>query len=390
LIALLLAAAAAFPAPAQASVTIIDDAGASASKGDAGASASKGDAGASASKGDAASASNGASGLRAFLDAAGVYARSLSSAEIGHGLREQLAVDPLTLTGPRTIVFARRATGLVATMEPAKARAALKAWKRPWHVGLVAKGRLYTASGRDAQALLKALQRAQPLSVKGPVAVWFAVEPPLRSATFTVQASAQGLSAEGRVTASKPLLQGPKPTPCAGTPPGCFVAGLGPAGHELLVRALVYAGEPTPRAGPTGGTRIAARLDRIDASALGRHRTIPDAMLYAAAFDAIGWPADARCQTPPDVEVLTNPRCEAPPPLEAAGEGAELSADPPQVAAALSRLTALDALKGEAAAGAYATYLLYGQLLRHLGPLTMRAQAAENDAAEVSLQLPLH
>jgi hypothetical protein len=355
LIALLLAAAAAFPAPAQASVSIED-----------------------------------ANGLRAFLDAAGVYARSMSSFEVGHGLREQLAVDPLTLAGPRTIVFARRATGLVATMEPAKARAALKAWKRPWHVGLVAKGRLYTASGRDAQALLKALQRPESLPTKGPVAVWFAGEPPLRGATFTVQASAQGLSATGLVTASKPLLQGPRPAPCAGAPMACFVAGLGPAGHELLVRALVQAGEATPRTEPGAGTRIAGRLEGIDASALGRHRSLPDAMLFAAQFDAIGWPQDAQCHTPPDVEVLTNPRCEQPPPLDADGEGAEASVDLAQVAQALSRLTALDALKGEAAAGAYATYLLYGQLLRHLGPATMRATQRDAAAAEVSLSLPLH
>jgi hypothetical protein len=356
LIALLLAAAAAFPAPAQASVTIED-----------------------------------AAGLRAFLDAAGVYARSMSSAEVAHGLRQQLAVDPLALTGPRTIVFARRATGLVATMDAAKAKAALNAWKRPWHVGVVAKGRLYTASGRDAQALLKALQRPQPLPVKGPVAVWFAVEPPLRGATFTVQASAQGLSATGLVTASKPLLLGPRPAPCAGTPMACFVAGLGPAGHELLMRALVQAGDPTPRTEPRAGTRIAGRLEGIDPSALGRNRSIPDAMLFAAAFDAVGFPQDAQCHTPPDVEVLTNPRCEQPPPLDAAGEGAEASFDLAQFAQAISRLTALDALKGEAAASAYATYLLYGQLLRHLGPLTMQARAARKDAAaaEVSLSLPL-
>jgi hypothetical protein len=356
LIALLLAAAVSFPAPVHASVNLED-----------------------------------ASGLKAFFDAAGVYARSFSSAEVSHSLREQLAVDPLALKSS-TIVFSRRGIGMVAPMETAKARAALVAWKRPRHLGMVLKGKLYTASGRDAQALLKALQRPKSLPAQGPVGLWFALAPPLKTATFTLQASANGLTASGAVTASKPILQGPSPAPCAPPAIGCFVGGLGPAGHELLERMLRFGGDLTPRSQPPQGTRVASRLDGLNVSALGERDSLPDALLYALAFDAPGWPADAQCGTPRDVDVLTNPRCTPPSPLEGTAPGAQLSLDLSQVAVALSRLTALDALKGEGAATAYGLALIYGELLRHLGPLTMSAQPAQKDAAaaELKLQLPLH
>jgi len=356
LIAVLLAAAVSFPAPVHASVNLDD-----------------------------------ASGLKAFFDAAGVYARSLSTAEVSHSLREQLAVDPLSLKSS-TIVFSRRGIGMVAPMETAKARAALLAWKRPNHLGMALKGKLYTASGRDAKALLKALQQPKAVPAQGPVGLWFALAAPLKTATFTLQASANGLNATGHLTASKPLLQGPSPAPCAPAAMGCFVGGLGPAGHELLERMLRFGGDLTPRSLPPQGTRVASRLDGLNVSALGDRTTLADALLFALAFDAPGWPADTQCGTPPDVDVLTNPRCAPPSPLEGTTAGAQLSLDVSQAAFALAKLTALDALKGEAAATAYGIGLIYGELLRHLGPLTMSAQAAQNDAAaaELELQLPLH
>jgi hypothetical protein len=356
LIALFLAAAVSFPAPVHASVNVED-----------------------------------ASGLKAFFDAAGVYARSLSSAEISHSLREQLAVDPLALKSS-TIVFSRRGIGMVAPMEAAKARAALLAWKRPNHLGTAVKGKLYTASGRDAKALLKALLHPKVVPAQGPVSLWFALAQPLEIATFSLQASAKGLTATGIVTASKPILQGPSPAPCAPVAMGCFVGGLGPAGHELLERMLRFGGDLTPRSQLPQGTRVASRLDGFNVSALGDRNSLPDALLFALAFDAPGWPADTQCGTPPDVDVLTNPRCAPPSPLAGTTPGAQVSLDVSQVAAALSHLTALDALKGEGAATAYGISLIYGELLRHLGPLMMSAHPAQNDAAaaELSLQLPLH
>lgn len=356
MIAFLLAAAVSFPAPVHASIHLDD-----------------------------------ASGLEAFLDAAGVYARSLSTAEVSHSLREQLAVDPLALKRS-TIVFSRRGIGMVAPMETAKARAALLAWKRPNHLGMALKGKLYTASGRDAKALLKALQQPKAMPAEGPVGLWFALAPPLKTATFTLQASANGLTATGIATASKPILQGPSPGPCVPAAMGCFVGGLGPAGHELLERLLRFGGDLTPRAEPPHGTRVASRLDGLNVSALGDRDSLPDALLFALAFDSPGWPADTQCGTPPDVDVLTNPRCAPPSPLEGTAPGAQVSLDLSQVAAALSKLTALDAVKGEGAATAYGIGLIYGELLRHLGPLTMNAVPAQNDAAaaELKLQLPLH
>lgn len=356
MITLFVAVAVSFPAPVQASVNLED-----------------------------------ASGLKAFFDAAGVYARSVSSAEVSHSLREQLAVDPLALKSS-TIVFSRRGIAMVAPMEAAKARAALLAWKRPRHLGMVVKGKLYTASGRDAKALLKALQHPKPVAAQGPVGLWFALAPPLETATFTLQASANGLTANGIATASKPILQGPSPAPCAPAAIGCFVGGLGPAGHELLERLLRFGGDLTPRAEPPQGTRVASRLDGLNVTALTDRNSLPDALLFALAFDAPGWPADTQCQTPRDLDVIGNPRCTPPSSLAGDAPGAQVSLDLSQVAVALSRLTALDALKGEGAAAAYGIALIYGELLRHVGPLTMSAVPAQNDAAaaELELHLPLH
>jgi len=363
LIALLFSAAvAAYPAPAQAAIGIDD-----------------------------------AAGLSAFLNAAGVHARSVSADEIGRQLREQVGLDPLTLKSPRTLVFAQHAVGMIATLDAARARAALATWKRPTRIGLVTKGKLYTASGRDAQALLKALQRPRALEkrlqTKGPVSLWFALAPPLQFAGFSLDASARGLTISGLVTAAKPILQGPAPARCDPAQMGCLSASLGPAGIELLMRTLVKAGQPTPR-GASETARVAARLDGIDPFALTSERSVPRALHYAFALESPGAASNGQCTTTPDgVFALSNPPCAPPVPLEPAGDAsADASIDLAQIDQALSRLTALDALNGEAAAGAYGVHLLYGALLRHLGPLTLHAEPAKNGAAaaELSLHLPLH
>ena len=59
-----------------------------------------------------------------------------------------------------------------------------------------------------------------------------------------------------------------------------------------------------------------------------------------------------------------------------------------QIDAALARMTPLDALRGSLAAGTYAARLLYGELLRNAGPLTVIGNPAR-DGAEIELRLPL-
>jgi hypothetical protein len=360
LIALLLAAALqAYPAPAHAALAIDD-----------------------------------AAGLRAFLDAAGAHARSLTSAEVGRHLYEQFGLDPLTASGPRTLVFSPHASGMIATLDAAKAKAALAAWKRPTRIGLVANGKLYTASGQDAKALLKALQRPRPLDkrlqTKGPVSLWFSLLPPLQQAGFALEASATGLNISGLVTASKPILQGPAPADCEGAV-GCVTGGLGPAGRELLMRALVMLGLPAPRGDTNGPTRVAGRLNGVDGAALSGPSSVRSAMHYALIFDWPSAPADS-CQTPAGQFALSNPRCAPLSKLDGERASADASLDLAKVDEAMASLTALDALKGEYAAGAYGIHLIYGELLRHLGPLTLHATPARNAAAaaELQLQLPLH
>lgn len=343
----------------------------------------------------AAIALDDAAGLRAFLDAAGAYARSVSSAEVGRQLREQVGLDPLTLTGPRTIVFAPHAVGMVTALDAATAKATLAVWKRPTRIGLVSKGKLYTASGKDAQALLKALQKPRALEkrlqTKGPVSLWFSLAPPLQSAGFALEASAQGIELHGLVTASKPILQGQAPGPCEGAPMGCATASLGPAGRELMMRALVMLGRPAPRGDASGATRVAGRLDSVDTAALSGPRSLPSAMRYAFVFEWPGAAAD-NCRTPQGLFALSNPPCSPLPKLDGSSPAADLSLDLAKLDDAMASLTALDALKGEYAAGAFGIHLIYGELLRHLGPLTLHAEPSKNAAAaaELSLHLPLH
>ena len=64
------------------------------------------------------------------------------------------------------------------------------------------------------------------------------------------------------------------------------------------------------------------------------------------------------------------------------GHGVELDS-------ALSGMTPLDAIRGALAAGAYAMHVVYGQLLRNAGPLTVTGFPARGDAAEIEIRLPL-
>jgi hypothetical protein len=328
---LILAAVAAYPAPAQGAL-FIDD----------------------------------ASGLKAFLDKAGTYARSLSSDEVGRQLAAQCGPNPLERKG--TLVVSERAFGYVTAMPQKDARALLKQWKRPTKIGLWSKGKLYTASGRDAKAMLKALQHSRPLRLENkPLGFWVATAAPFKSATGSLDASASGLIATGVVTADAPIFDGQGPPPCAPEAIGCLRIALGPAAKRALIETPVAHGEIVSglrekyRADIAKADRIAALLERIDAGAISNQKSIPRALHYSLSFEA--------------------------PPSD--GPQFELRLDLARVDEAFTHLTPLDALSGEAAAMAYAGHLIYTRLLQNLGPLLVTARMQEG-AAHFELRLPLH
>ena len=73
----------------------------------------------------------------------------------------------------------------------------------------------------------------------------------------------------------------------------------------------------------------------------------------------------------------------------AAGPALSGFVDLAQFDAALAKLTPIDALTGEVPAAAYAAHLLYGELLRNAGPLTLTGAPLPRNAAQIELRLPL-
>ena len=73
---------------------------------------------------------------------------------------------------------------------------------------------------------------------------------------------------------------------------------------------------------------------------------------------------------------------------EAAGPALDARVDLAAIDAALAAINPLDALRGGAAAGAWAAHILYGSLLRNAGPLTFTGDRREN-GADVEVRLPL-
>lgn len=317
-----------------------------------------------------------AAGLRALFSAAAVHAPSLAPAELGSSLRSEVGVDlfaegrewGLAPRGPRMLVFSAGAVGLSAPLRDAKsAKKALAAWLAGGggRAGEVTKGRLLTASGRGAAALLAAMTRPAPLPAnlaaraKGPAWIWLRLGEPLRAAVLTIDASATGVVARGLVTASDAVLVGPAPAGCE-KGIGCIAAGLGPAGAGALAIALERLGI-APQPPLRSAQRAVERLDRIDVGQLAGPRSLGHALGITPVFGG-----------PPG-----------------AGAGLQAVLDLEKVDAALSRLTPIDALRGADAAGAYAAHVIYGALLRNAGPLGVFGDAAQGNAAEVELRLPL-
>lgn len=368
----------------------------------------------------------GASGLRALLDTAGAHTGTASPRSVGALLRDSVGVDllaeqpawGLAQNGPRALVLAPGARGLSAPVANLKAaRRMLAAWlaergpARPTRpkplkgplvagdrAGMIAPvagaQRLLVATGPHAAALVLTLAHPSPMSrdaallarARGPSWLWLAGEDPVRAAVLRIDADARGLRASGLVTSTAPLLDGAAPVACAGAPVGCLRAGLAPAGRALLSRVLrQMLGQ---QAGLTQATRAAVRLDEVDPRRLDDAGSLPKALRFAAAFDE---PAGAQpCPAPAGVLLVSRPGCHPAPALDRAAGGPALSLDldVARIAAALQKLSPLDALTGELAAGAYAANLLYGPLLRSAGPLAVEG-APSPAGTELTLRLPL-
>jgi hypothetical protein len=307
-----------------------------------------------------------ARGLRALLQTAGTHAASLSPESVGRMLRDVVGVDllaeqpewGLAPRGARTLFFTENGVGLAAPLKNAKsARRAMNAWRKdaPNRAAAISRGRVLLASGRGAASLISSMKRGKPLPARGPLWLSLGLDGPLRSAALTLDASAAVLIARGLVvpTRKAALLSGSPPGPCPGS---CLRAGLGPAGRDVLAFALRHAGRPVPE----NAARFSARIDGFDLRQLTDERSIPRAVLWSM-------PAD-----PP------------------AGPGPALAGqlDLAEIDRELAKLTPLDALRGSAAAGAYAAHLLYGSLLRNAGPLTVSGSPAGN-AARIEMRLPI-
>jgi hypothetical protein len=335
---------------------------------------------------------SGVAGIRALLETAGRHAASFSPGAIGRSLQDRVGVDllaeqpewSLAPHGARALVAMQNSVGLSAPVANVKAaRRALAAWLGPGvrptrpkplkgplaagnRAGMIApvagSQRLLVASGKHAAALVSALAHPSAFSrdkallakATGPAWLYLKGRTPLSAAIFALDASASGLVARGLVTpVHDPILAGTAPAPCDGAPMGCLRAGLGPSGRGLLALALA----PLQTTLPVGDALV-VRLDGIDVQQLGDERSLPRALRISAK------PADA--EPGPALDGALN--------LAAIDE-------------ALTHLTPLDAIRGSLAAGVYAGHLLYGPLLRNLGPLTLSGAPA-GTGAEIEIRLP--
>ncbi|MFN2546421.1 MAG: hypothetical protein ABR567_03210 [Myxococcales bacterium] len=312
---------------------------------------------------------SGAGGLGAFLTTAGTHARSFSPGAVGGMLREMVGVDlldeqpqwSLAKHGARTLVISRKSVGLSAPVtNAARARAALKAWLRAApndRAGRVSGKTLFTSSGREAAALLKTVARLKPFRASGPAWLWVKGRPPLKDATFKLDASSTGLVARGLVTPLRDaILAGNAPSGCEGAPPGCLRANFGPSGRELLVLAFAHIGLQPPPEGPS----LIARLLGIDVQELSDARSLPRALRVTATAEPPG---------PPGPAVVGQ-------------------FDLADVERELARLSPIDAMRGSFVASVYAAHLIYSPLLRNAGPLALTGTPAKN-AAEIEIRLPI-
>jgi hypothetical protein len=322
--------------------------------------------------------------------------------------------------------------------------------------GMIAKvagsRRLLVASGRGAAALVSALAhlgarrsdtptlardgavRAALEAAKGPAILWLRGTDPALAVVLSLYGSAQGLDASGVLlpAGKEPMLAGPAPAQeCAGAIL-CASASLGPAALPLLesaARELGLRAVPAPGRAPfdrllqsavrAAQGPAALRIDGLDAAALTSTQAIPRAVSFLARASVGNLSLAAPQPLPASIAALeggvalrSNPQLclrtrdglvwlgapcpqAAPaqlPPGAAGGPSLDARLDTRALASALSRLSPFDALRGDAAAGAYAVRLLFGPLLAHSGPATLTAKPDPLQPHNLRLELhwPLH
>lgn len=308
--------------------------------------------------------------------------------------------------------------------------------------------RLFTASGRGAVELVLALERAarSPGSslarsaaaaraladARAPAALWVRGSVPVHGVALALDAQASGLHATGLLLPDGPGKLFAGATPDLACPRGtllCASASLGPAAGPLLlrgVRELVARALPRPAgaaflpflsdAASAAAGPAALRVDRLSARELATAPEPLQAFSFVAQAAAGAPPPPAGAALPPSVGRLPDglallggwPLCAragggaaslAAPCTEAAPAAPAPGADPQLVLAArfdtaaldaaLARLSPLDALRSEAAAGAYAAHLLWGPLLARAGPAVLQGRAAAGGAVALDLRWPL-
>ena len=305
--------------------------------------------------------------------------------------------------------------------------------------------RLLTASGRGATLLVAALAHvgarksdtphlalspsiASALSAAhGPAILWLHGSGPVLGAVLSLDASKSGLVASGlALPAGKAvLLSGAAPEQDCGQALACTRVSLGPAALPLLSRV---ARELVDSAVPDSGRAIfehllerallattgpaALRIDSLDVQALGHAHGLPGALSFLARGAAKSVSLVPPVPTPASLAALANGAAvqgrhglclqsasgiislgapcpaAAPAPL-APGKDSDLLLDArfntATLAGELRTLSPIDALRGQAAAGAFAAQLLWGELLANSGPITAEGRRVASSPGQIAL-----
>jgi hypothetical protein len=405
----------------------------------------------------------GAAGIREFLEAAGARSRALSPREVSSDLTALVGADLLSGApgwaldprGIRAFVVAGAAFGLSAPVRDGKAaRKALLAWvsaagswsKRPGlrtpvaagsgraqRAGIVAPQggtiRLFTASGRGAEALVTAFwrigakrspsralasdKRLAPLlpEVSGKAAVIVRGDDPVTYSVLDLAANRSGIVARGLVGAPSPLLDGhaPDASGCAGGVLFCLRASLGPSGRAAFALAVQRYLSWTSPAGPlpefarreaSFARALLVKSDGIDVALLGEPETSLWALHLVAAVasteprevpaDLKGEGPRSRCLHAEGTSLQYSIPCADARADLRDGDGPALhaTADPAALDASLSRLGALDAFRGSVPAALVGARLVFGGFLRGSGPFTLTGEP-DPLGARIELSLPL-
>ena len=405
----------------------------------------------------------GIAGIREYLEAAGAKSTALSPGEVASDLRALVGADLLVGApgwgldprGIRALVVAGAASGLSAPVRDGKAaRKALLAWvsaagswsKRPGTRTPVAAGsgrsrragivapqggsvRLFTASGRGADALVSAFcrigakrspsralasdKRLAPLltEASGQAAVIVRGDDPITYSVLDLVANRSGIVARGLVGAPSPLLDGhaPDASGCAGRVLFCLRASLGPSGQAAFALAVqTYLSWTSPagllaeflRREAPRARALLVKSDGIDVGLLGEPATSLWALHLVAAVagtqprevpaDLKGEGPRSRCLHAEGTFVQYSIPCaDARADLrDGDGPALQATADPAALDASLSRLSPLDAFRGSLPAAFVGARLVFGGFLRGSGPVTLTGDS-DPLGARIELSWPL-